>query len=192
MGIIFLTTSRLSYHQVHYLSFSQVLGKPSVGAAPTVHNLLKPTYVVKKVKNPVAKSLKKKLKDITQVLQPIYCDVCKLYCNSQEVYNSHKMGKKHKKNVEKLNQLMAPKPSNADTSAANKGNEANDEAKRKAKEEDLEAKKRKILVGGAATDLVKVCTLCNVVCNSQGVFDFHIAGKKHAAMLKKQQQRTTS
>lgn len=65
------------------------------------------------------------------------------------------------------------------------------EPKRKAPEsqtpqEDIETKKRKIVEGGAAESDIRVCTLCNVVCNSPEVFKFHLGGQKHAAMVKKQ------
>ncbi|GFZ19202.1 hypothetical protein Acr_27g0009410 [Actinidia rufa] len=50
--------------------------------------------------------------------------------------------------------------------------------------EDLEAKRRKIMEGGAAADAVRLCTVCRVVCNSELVYAYHMAGKKHASMMK--------
>ncbi|GFZ00404.1 hypothetical protein Acr_14g0000400 [Actinidia rufa] len=56
--------------------------------------------------------------------------------------------------------------------------------KAEASVEDLEAKRRKIMEGGAA-EAVKLCTVCNVVCNGELVYSYHMAGKKHASMMKK-------
>ena len=60
------------------------------------------------------------------------------------------------------------------------------ESQAQAPREDLETKKRKVLECGAAAGAVRSCTICNVVCNSQSVFNSHLAGQKHAAMVKKQ------
>ncbi|XP_057769658.1 SH3 domain-containing protein C23A1.17 [Salvia miltiorrhiza] len=54
-----------------------------------------------------------------------------------------------------------------------------------ARTEDLETKRRKVLEGGAAANSVRACNICNVVCNSDTVFNYHIAGQKHASMAKK-------
>jgi len=44
---------------------------------------------------------------------------------------------------------------------------------------DLESKKRKVIAEGAAPDSVRVCSICDVVCNSDTVFAHHLAGEKH-------------
>lgn len=54
--------------------------------------------------------------------------------------------------------------------------------------DDIETKKRKIVEGGAAESDIRVCGLCNVVCNSPSVFKFHLDGQKHASMVKKQKE----
>ncbi|CAK9186033.1 unnamed protein product [Ilex paraguariensis] len=127
----------------------------------------------------------------TKVVQSVWCEICKIDCNSKDVLDNHKLGKKHKKNLEKLQAAPAPvsnnliigpqeNPDNAKTSGEQK-------AKKKAVEavEDLATKRRKLLEGGAAADGVRACALCNVVCNSETVFRHHLAGQKHAAMMKK-------
>lgn len=60
--------------------------------------------------------------------------------------------------------------------------------KKKASEkaDDMETKKKRVLEGGAAMDAVRTCSICKVVCNSETVFQYHLAGQKHAAMVKKQ------
>ena len=44
----------------------------------------------------------------------------------------------------------------------------------------LELKKLKVIAGGAPPGSVRVCSICNVVCNSDTVFAHHLAGEKHA------------
>lgn len=127
-------------------------------------------------------------------VQSSWCDVCKINCNSTEVYTKHLLGKKHQKNLEKLekskneicsstsniaevktNEIIGP----AENPVANKGKRA------ALTQANLETKKRKVMEGGTSASAVKVCTICNVVCNSQTVYNSHVGGQKHAAMLKK-------
>ncbi|KAJ6815443.1 putative zinc finger RNA-binding protein [Iris pallida] len=151
---------------------------------------------------------KKDWRKTTKVVQSAYCEVCKVDCSSQEVLNGHKQGKKHKKNLQKLQESITPKPLKApaavkpvgakESQVASNGKAAVTGEKRRrteapaATEEDLETKKKKILEGGAAPDGVRVCTICNVVVNSQKVYDSHIAGQKHITMVKQQQQQEKS
>ncbi|XP_057953318.1 uncharacterized protein LOC131147772 [Malania oleifera] len=136
---------------------------------------------------------------VTKIVQSAWCEVCNVDCNTKEVLEQHKVGKKHKKSLEKLNSKRAPAP-NASGGSENPtigSQEKPDKSKsvaahksRKAEQaEDLEIKRRKMVASGAAVDAVKVCALCNVVCNSETVFKYHLAGQKHAAMAKKQQNQ---
>jgi hypothetical protein len=139
-------------------------------------------------------------------VQSAWCEVCKINCNSTDIYIKHLSGKKHQKNLEKLskskNDVSSP-ASNAPLAStnpvigpienpeANKGksvvqNSGKKIAEPHASEEDLETKKRKMLEVGAVAGAVRTCTICNVVCNSQTVFNSHLLGQKHAAMVKKQ------
>ncbi|CAL9103942.1 unnamed protein product [Musa textilis] len=130
------------------------------------------------------------------MVQPLYCEICNISCNSEDVLNKHKMGKKHKKNLEKLQETFTEKPTNAQVVDVQMENpaafEETDNKTGPAFEQDLETKRRKVLEQGAAADAIRGCYLCNVVCNSQKVFDIHIAGQKHKAMVKKQQEILTS
>jgi hypothetical protein len=132
-------------------------------------------------------------------IQSAYCEVCKINCNAKSVLDKHKLGKKHKKNLEKLNNATASAQSSAESDnpaigpqeppdIGDKG-EAVDlqNSRKKATEpvEDLETKRRKVLQGGAAAEAVRTCAMCNVVCNSETVFNSHLAGQKHADMMKK-------
>lgn len=51
---------------------------------------------VQKINN-VQKAPKK-----TKIVQSQWCEVCKIDCNSKDVLDNHKLGKKHKRNLEKL------------------------------------------------------------------------------------------
>lgn len=142
-----------------------------------------------------------------KVVQSAWCDVCKINCNSNDVYVKHLTGKKHQKNLEQLKTL-----SNASNAAAsiggssaattpvigppenpqtNKG-KSNDVPKpyeiatqSQAVKEDLETKRRKIVESGTAARAVRMCAICNVACNSQSVYNSHLAGQKHADTVKK-------
>ncbi|KAE8124411.1 hypothetical protein FH972_019301 [Carpinus fangiana] len=149
----------------------------------------------------------KKYPKKNKYVQSAWCEVCKINCNSSDIYIKHISGKKHQKNLEKLskskNDARAPAPNAPLASTkpvigpienpeANKGksvvqNSGEKVAESRASEEDLETKKRKILGGGAAAEAVRTCTICNVVCNSQTVFNSHLAGQKHATMVKQSQ-----
>ncbi|XP_002526086.3 zinc finger RNA-binding protein [Ricinus communis] len=139
--------------------------------------------------------LNKRQKKI-KVVQSAYCEVCKVDCNSKEVLDQHKLGKKHKKNVERLQQALVGPSASYGTHNPVIGPQQNPEkhntgsVQRSKKKvavplEDLETKRRKIVEGGAAQEAVRVCAICNVVCNSDNVYNYHLAGRKHAAMLKK-------
>ncbi|XWS51199.1 hypothetical protein CRYUN_Cryun12cG0156400 [Craigia yunnanensis] len=131
-------------------------------------------------------------KKTTKINQSTWCEVCKINCNSNDVYAKQLSGKKHLKNLENLEKSKNDTydPSSIDAPAAtnliigpvenphqrievvlmykNKRREQQSEAPK----EDLETKKKKVIEGGAAA--VRVCTICNVVCNSQKVFKYHL------------------
>ncbi|KAL3844618.1 hypothetical protein ACJIZ3_002021 [Penstemon smallii] len=198
----------------------------------------------------------KKLK----IAQTAWCEICNIECNSRDVLDQHKLGKKHKRNFEKLKvattnipvpaiatappPVAATYPANADTypsipAAApampaaslvivaaspaiataspaivatsiplsdstsvpidkpivgpeDNPDKANLSKAKKARKkraaaliEDLDTKRRKALEGGTAADALRTCTICNVVCNSETVFNYHLVGQRHAATLKK-------
>ncbi|KAF7129480.1 hypothetical protein RHSIM_Rhsim10G0044300 [Rhododendron simsii] len=145
---------------------------------------------------PHGNSTRKESAKKTKVVQSVWCEVCRVECNTKEVLDKHKMGKKHKKNEDKLKESTAPHPPAASGVSDNpvigpQENPASSSVQKTRKkvaepEEDLETKRRKIMNEGAASDAVRVCTICNVVCNSELVFAYHNAGKKHAAMMTKQ------
>ncbi|KAJ4804486.1 Zinc finger protein [Rhynchospora pubera] len=99
------------------------------------------------------------------IKKSVFCDICKIMCDTQEVYSIHLSGKNHNKKVQNL--------AMSDSKSASK--------------EYLEMKRRKVLESGARGDEVKVCQLCNVVCNGPTVFEYHCRGQKHRSMVKKQE-----
>ncbi|GAB4860829.1 hypothetical protein Ancab_035991 [Ancistrocladus abbreviatus] len=147
------------------------------------------------------KGTNKKIPKEIKNAESAWCDVCKISCNSADVFSTHKLGKKHQKNLEKLQKSksdsIAPastdsviqpveKPQSSNTSGSNFQRPKKKAAQIKTAT-DLETKKRKIMEGGVAADAVRTCAICNVVCNSETVFNSHLAGQKHAAMLLQKQ-----
>ncbi|XP_042499535.1 zinc finger protein 385B-like isoform X2 [Macadamia integrifolia] len=137
----------------------------------------------------------------TKIVQSAWCEICKIDCNSKDVLDNHKLGKKHKKNLEKLEESKAqasaltakdPMIGPKENPAADKGKAVRvQESKKKGAPslgpgDVLETKRRKLMEGGVAADAVSVCTVCNVVVNSQTVFAYHLAGQKHVNMVEKQ------
>ncbi|GMJ05793.1 hypothetical protein HRI_004248500 [Hibiscus trionum] len=141
-----------------------------------------------------------------KISQPSWCEVCQISCTSTDVYAKHLSGKKHLKNLENLEKtkintcysssIDAPIATNliigtAENSAVDGYSSVDVHKSEKmiahseAPKEDLETKKMKVVKGGAAATAIRVCVICNVVCNSQKVFNYHLTGQKHAAMVKK-------
>ncbi|KAJ0973858.1 hypothetical protein J5N97_015823 [Dioscorea zingiberensis] len=181
------------------------LTSSSNGLVPKVELQLKP--LINKVNHPAMKRIKKKpLKPRVKLMRSSYCEVCKCECNSADVLESHRQGKKHKKNLQKLQEAITPKPSKPPKSNSKKKDQAladggsNDTMQEQRGKktsalpitEDLEAKKQKILQAGAKESEVRICTVCNIVVNNQSVFNYHVAGQKHASMLKKRQENEKS
>jgi len=140
----------------------------------------------------------------TRIPQSVRCDVCKIVCDTEDVLKKHRLGKKHKQNLEKLKAVVAGETATATANSnsvtltpnapdARKSLNAQTKKKKASqKAEDLETKKQRVLEGGAAMDAVRTCSICKVVCNSETVFKCHLAGQKHAAMIKKQVSGTAT
>ncbi|MBA0744096.1 hypothetical protein Gogos_006733 [Gossypium gossypioides] len=141
-----------------------------------------------------------------KISQPTWCEVCQINCNSSNVYAKHLSGKKHLKNLQNLeksknstcysssidtpiaaNLLIGAveNPAADGCSGADAQKSKKMIARSEAAKEDLETKKQKVMEGGAAATAIRVCVICNVVCNSQTVFNYHLTGQKHATMVKK-------
>ncbi|KAK9107339.1 hypothetical protein Syun_023350 [Stephania yunnanensis] len=168
---------------------------------PMVHANQNPMLLISEVVQPSIKKALKRVPRKTKIMQSAWCEVCKLDCNSKDVLVQHNKGKKHKKNLEKLEQSTKQVASPASTALQKESGlvigppenpsktvdtqQSKKKAASSASKDDLETKRRKVMEGGAAAEAVRVCTTCNVVCNSETVFNFHLAGQKHASMVKK-------
>lgn len=141
-----------------------------------------------------------------------YCQICKIGCSTAEDLGIHRQGKKHQRNLEKLQGAITPMigPQPKGTDDLPKSPSQPSERKRKsclraspqitkkrkkkcmptvpASLEKLEVKKKRVYDAGAPVDGVRVCSVCNIVVNSQKVFDLHCAGSKHVMMLKRLQE----
>lgn len=157
-----------------------------------VNSILWTTSTVQARSSGTRKKGAKKMK----IIQSAYCEVCKVDCNSDDILAQHKLGRRHKKNMEKLKDTVAPVPTVEASSDnpvigppenPNKGKAVSGKKTKATAEslEDLETKRRRIVECGAAADAVRTCSICNVVCNSETVFNYHLAGQKHTAMVKK-------
>ncbi|KAM7487944.1 hypothetical protein LguiB_025428 [Lonicera macranthoides] len=127
------------------------------------------------------------------VINPIRCEVCKIDCNSRDVLEKHMLGKKHKRNVQ-MQQMVPPAifPSPLETILNESLGQTISGASGMIVGEELEAKKRKMLEGGASADSMMFCTICNVACNSQAVFIMHLSGRKHTAQVLEKSSSTTN
>lgn len=114
-----------------------------------------------------------------------WCDVCKISCTSNDGLQTHLSGKKHQKNLQKLQNNETTKSSTgaSETTDAAKPPKPR-QAKKKGQTDDVNVKKQKILESGTSESALRMCTICNVVCNSDTVFKSHLDGKIHAAMVK--------
>lgn len=120
----------------------------------------------------------------TKVTKAMRCEVCKIDCNTADVYEKHILGKKHKKNLQVWNNpttALLPGPSHANVHSSTSGIQG--QVQVGAEGEELESKKRKDLSGGTPMDSVKICTVCNVMCNSEDTYSKHLAGKRHTAQV---------
>ncbi|KAJ4961106.1 hypothetical protein NE237_021016 [Protea cynaroides] len=135
----------------------------------------------------------------TVIVKSVCCEICKIECTSQIDLDQHKLGKKHKKNLEKLEELKRevraanhPVVGSIESPAADKGKTVGvQQSKEKGAPslgagEDLNIQMTKLMEGGAAASALWLCEVCSVVCDSQTVFDDHLAGQKHANLVKKQ------
>ncbi|KAI3717736.1 hypothetical protein L1987_69529 [Smallanthus sonchifolius] len=136
------------------------------------------------------------------------CGLCKITCTSNELLCMHIAGKKHLNKLKESGQIpnlpltriasqetpptkpMVSPEFNEGVTVISDGSNRN--GKRAGSHVEMESKKQKVLQGGAALNAIRTCTMCNVVCNSLTVFLAHLAGQKHAAMVMKQAETSTT
>ncbi|KAK9066575.1 hypothetical protein SSX86_013898 [Deinandra increscens subsp. villosa] len=93
-----------------------------------------------------------------------WCEICKVNCNTNYNYNIHQTGKKHIKNLQKLEKIPNPSPPIPQA-------------------ENLKPTKGEVVNPNEGTSTM--CELCAVNCTSRVMFNQHISGRKHQNNLKK-------
>ncbi|KAK1306419.1 hypothetical protein QJS10_CPA10g01946 [Acorus calamus] len=106
------------------------------------------------------------------------CEACNVVCNSKVVFGTF------------VDTIKICEACNMATLQTEEKDVTRKSKKKRASAavEDVETKKKKLLESGTSADTIRVCKLCNVVCNSEVVFDQHVMGLKHLAMVKKQRE----
>ncbi|CAN8277380.1 unnamed protein product [Cochlearia groenlandica] len=106
---------------------------------------------------------------VGEVLEPsVQCQVCQITFINKEAYANHKYGKRHRNNLA--------------LQTLNSENMSSEQVVSSPPKESMK-KHKKASDGKAKQDLHYVCGLCNVRCPSRIVFDSHLNGQKHAAMV---------
>ncbi|GAB2223864.1 hypothetical protein Drorol1_Dr00004608 [Drosera rotundifolia] len=128
----------------------------------------------------------------TKNLQTEWCEVCKINFGIK-IPESHILGKKHKENllkqknpeVDAITQTET-QPVSREPSIACGSNPQNLKRKRAPQSrtpEELESKRRKMLEAGIQADAIRICHICNVISNSERVFNGHLSSRKHASRV---------
>ncbi|KAM0015794.1 putative transcription factor C2H2 family [Helianthus debilis subsp. tardiflorus] len=113
-----------------------------------------------------------------------WCELCRVDCNTHEVLENHKNGKKHKKNMEIQEELQrlagktqmpAPmeRPEVRVESQMMHAEEQGNSLKRKMREDERKSTEPE------KEPVPFICELCDVKCESAPVFDSHLKGRKH-------------
>ncbi|KAM7464797.1 hypothetical protein LguiB_012359 [Lonicera macranthoides] len=118
----------------------------------------------------------------TMATNDVYCEVCQVGCDTNDVLQQHYLGKKHKKNLEKIESKEE-----LQCEVCQVGCDTIDTLK-----QHYLGKKHKKNLEKASVNAPRTCSVCNVFCNSQVVFISHLNGAKHRAMVKKLEVRTTN
>ncbi|KAD5507882.1 hypothetical protein E3N88_15585 [Mikania micrantha] len=102
-------------------------------------------------------------------IRPFKCEVCNITCNTEDLLEKHKKGKKHSKSLQKLGDSsanatkMVPPPVASESLVGDLGN-----------------KRHGLVQHGVRAESIH-CDLCNVVCYNQEIYQKHVVGKKHSA-----------
>lgn len=142
---------------------------------------------------PLVNDMTIRIPEQTKVIQSLRCEVCNIDCNSKDVLEKHISGKKHNRNLQIHTNQVSTTISTKDSIGMNTGSLVGQigsishqrilGSAGAAAGQSLVAKRLKLVEGGAVADSVRTCTICNVACNSQVVFQKHLTGKKHAAQV---------
>ncbi|KAL0890489.1 hypothetical protein Bca101_014472 [Brassica carinata] len=112
------------------------------------------------------------------LVEPVLCNVCQISCANKDAYVSHTYGKRHRKNLE----LQTGKSENLSRGLLGLPTEVLGKQKNR----------KNASEGRTKPNGHFPCRLCNVVCQSQVVFESHLKGQKHATMLSQSEAFTDS
>ncbi|KAI4364851.1 hypothetical protein MLD38_020888 [Melastoma candidum] len=148
-----------------------------------------------------------------------WCEICRVGCNSFKILEHHKNGKRHKKNlqrIEELKKIVHVSANMQDQGNSGVGDVVEGEAAGKipddfdrdprlennrptvqepSEQRNSPCKKRESIGSGAIAKRVKnmvdpvVCSICNIKCDTSEVFNKHLSGKKHISKVKRSQVR---
>ncbi|XP_019096105.1 PREDICTED: uncharacterized protein LOC104762229 isoform X3 [Camelina sativa] len=108
------------------------------------------------------------------LVEPVVCKVCQISCTNNDAYKKHTYGKRHRNNLE----LQSGKSKNISVGPVEPAKEV--PAKHK--------KNKQAVEGRAKVNADFACLMCNVVCQSQVVFDSHLRGQKHTTNMLSQSE----
>ncbi|KAL3624513.1 hypothetical protein CASFOL_031181 [Castilleja foliolosa] len=114
----------------------------------------------------------------------LWCELCKVDCNSIEIFNRHTSGKKHIKNLKSVGRQIEQMPITSEVHF--QPEQFHHETVLPSQDINEEIK---LVVGKVKVEEVKPlwCELCKAYCNSAEMFKKHLNGKKHLKNLSKTQ-----
>ncbi|XP_042492524.1 uncharacterized protein LOC122072056 isoform X2 [Macadamia integrifolia] len=107
------------------------------------------------------------------VVQSVWCEICEIKCTSKGDFEHHKAGKKHKSNMEKLEESKKEVSAPAATAAP------------AAMDPLIGPKESSAADEGKTVVQCAWCEICKIKCTSKGDFEHHKAGKKHKSNMEK-------
>ncbi|XP_018491178.1 uncharacterized protein LOC108861738 isoform X3 [Raphanus sativus] len=149
-------------------------------------------------------SVKAKPVQEAKLLEPVLCSVCQISCANKDAYVKHTYGKKHRNklelqcepngdyhcrlcNVTCQRQVVFDSHLRGQKHAAMLMSQSEGLVDSQKLQEKVVREKSQprepVAVTEPKPNANYACSLCNVVCNSQIVFDSHLRGQKHASML---------
>ncbi|KAL1223439.1 hypothetical protein V5N11_003498 [Cardamine amara subsp. amara] len=188
-------TQNLAWQEAVHMYGTDPIAITGTDASVQPHSIYPPDFswtghIVQQAQLPTSKKPSKKAK----VVRSTYCEVCKVDCNGPSVFEQHILGKKHLKSLEKLrtclpyNTSSLPGLTNAVPVIGPQENPRKPNTRKKSAElttEYLESKRRRVVEGGVSNESIRMCRICNVVCNSDKVYNDHLAGQKHTTKAAK-------
>ncbi|MFS7972124.1 putative transcription factor C2H2 family [Helianthus anomalus] len=152
------------------------------------------TFVTPMDTTPITKIMEESKKSVIVNSKNTWCEICKVSCPTIE-YNRHASGKKHVKNLQKLEKIqtlpsMVIQSATTPLAVPNLPSAVIQSVTTTPVGETLKLTSGKVVNpnDGNSTS----CRLCGVSCATRDVLNIHISGKKHQKKLKKTEQQSVS